>query len=128
MSDENFIIEEAAECARCEYCNTELLLWPGSSYSDLDAVRKRCFICRFCDKASPLDVFTGEYAAYLRSSIWKAKREAALERADNRCQVCNSDLLLQVHHRKYPKELGTEDPMDLTVLCRRCHDLFHNVR
>jgi 5-methylcytosine-specific restriction endonuclease McrA len=46
--------------------------------------------------------------------------------ARNRCQVCNSDLLLQVHHRKYPDTLGLEEQTDVTVLCRRCHDLFHN--
>jgi hypothetical protein len=34
--------------------------------------------------------------------------------------------MLQVHHRAYPKELGWERPSDLTVLCRRCHDLFHS--
>lgn len=126
--DNDFVIEYADTAGRCEYCNTELLLWPGSRFSEYDATRKLCFICKFCVASAPIDVFEGPYAAYMRSPIWAAKRKAALDRADNRCQVCNSDLLLQVHHRKYPEVLGTEDPMDLTVLCRRCHDLFHNVR
>lgn len=61
---------------------------------------------------------------YLKSDHWKSMRRAALERAEGRCQVCNSAKLLDVHHRTYER-LGAEKPIDLTVLCRRCHDLFH---
>ena len=125
--DSDFEIKHATECARCEFCGATFLLFPGSKWSDLDAVRKLCFICTFCDKGFTGDVFEGAYREYLRTPIWKALRDAALDRAGKRCQVCNSDLMLQVHHRKYPEVLGTESPMDLTVLCRRCHDLFHNV-
>lgn len=64
------------------------------------------------------------YAAYLRSGVWKARRIAALERAGDRCQVCNSSKRLQVHHRTYER-VGREDPGDLVVLCTRCHRLFH---
>ncbi len=124
----DLVIAHATECARCEFCGATLLLWSGSKWSELDAVRKLCFVCKFCDKGFTGDIFEGAYKEYLRTPIWKALKEAALDRAGRRCQVCNSDLMLQVHHRKYPEVLGTEDPMDLTVLCRRCHDLFHNVR
>lgn len=61
---------------------------------------------------------------YLKSDHWRAQRVAALVRAENRCQVCNSDRSLDVHHRTYER-LGSEVPADLTVLCRTCHDLFH---
>ena len=62
--------------------------------------------------------------AYLRSAKWKKKREQALERADHRCQVCNSPHELQVHHRTY-EHWGNERLTDLTVLCRSCHCIFH---
>jgi 5-methylcytosine-specific restriction endonuclease McrA len=61
---------------------------------------------------------------YLRSDHWRQMRAAALDRADNRCQVCNGADALDVHHRTYER-LGAELPGDLTVLCRRCHGLFH---
>lgn len=61
---------------------------------------------------------------YLRSEHWRETRLAALERAEHRCQVCNRTERLDVHHRTYER-IGEERPADLTVLCRRCHDLFH---
>jgi len=65
------------------------------------------------------------YAAYRRSPEWAKKREAALERADHRCQVCNSPHELEVHHRTY-ENLCAEKPSDLTVLCGTCHGIFHH--
>jgi len=64
------------------------------------------------------------YQTYLRSDEWAAKREAALDRAAHRCQVCNDDDRLQVHHRTYAR-LYDERPLDLTVLCGDCHALAH---
>lgn len=61
---------------------------------------------------------------YLRSDHWAEQRKMALDRAGHRCQTCNSGHKLDVHHRTYER-LGSEHPSDLTVLCRRCHDLFH---
>lgn len=66
-----------------------------------------------------------EYEAYLRSPAWQAKRAGALDAAGRRCQVCNTDRHLDVHHRTYER-FGDEDPGDLTVLCRQCHELFHD--
>lgn len=65
-----------------------------------------------------------DYDAYLQSDGWKDKRREALHRASNRCQVCNSQTSLDVHHRTYER-LGFEHNEDLTVLCRECHELFH---
>jgi hypothetical protein len=64
------------------------------------------------------------YAEYLRSPHWIKVRDAALKRAGHRCQTCNSDQNLDVHHRTY-ENLGHEFPMDLTVLCRSCHERIH---
>jgi hypothetical protein len=52
-----------------------------------------------------------EYDAYLRGSVWKAKRQMALEHAMNACQLCNRSKNLHV--------------ADLTVLCANCHNDFH---
>lgn len=64
---------------------------------------------------------------YLRSDHWRETRLGALERAEHRCQVCNSAKFLNVHHRTYER-VGEERPADLTVLCRMCHKLFHERR
>lgn len=64
------------------------------------------------------------YAKYRQSPQWAEKRKGALERADHRCQVCNSPHELEVHHRTY-ENICREKPSDLTVLCHTCHCLFH---
>jgi 5-methylcytosine-specific restriction endonuclease McrA len=64
------------------------------------------------------------YLAYLDSPEWQARRKAKLIEAGHRCVVCNSPNRLEVHHRTYQRR-GNEDRTDLTVLCRRCHSLFH---
>jgi 5-methylcytosine-specific restriction endonuclease McrA len=63
------------------------------------------------------------YHDYLNSSVWKKLRQVALDRAGNRCQVCNSKAFLEVHHRRYT-DWGSENITDLTVLCKKCHLLF----
>jgi len=67
---------------------------------------------------------TDTYEAYIASAAWQTKRRAALKAAGRRCQICNSPKRLDVHHRTY-KRFGQERPGDLTVLCRSCHDLYH---
>lgn len=74
--------------------------------------------------------FSPEYLAYLETARWREQRAAALERAGERCQICNQGdeaYRLVAHHRIYER-LGHEDAMDLTVLCTECHDLFHRFR
>ena len=65
-----------------------------------------------------------QYADYLHSPHWRSVREWAIERAANRCQVCNGAERLHVHHRTYER-VGAELPSDLIVLCEDCHGIFH---
>lgn len=67
---------------------------------------------------------TMPYNEYLQTPHWKETRKAALERAGNRCQLCNNDQRLHVHHRTYER-LGEEHDTDLIVLCASCHGRFH---
>ena len=68
------------------------------------------------------------YQDYLRTLWWREVREEALKVADYACQLCNARSLvagpLHVHHRTYERR-GFESVGDLTVLCERCHNLFH---
>lgn len=66
------------------------------------------------------------YAEYLASPQWKARRDAAMERAGHRRQVCGYDgWNLNVHHNSYDR-IGCERPEDLVVLCRLCHNRHHD--
>ena len=67
-----------------------------------------------------------EYQEYLKSDHWKEIRLKALDRAGNRCQLCSSTDNLNVHHNTY-KNRGNEDLKDLVVLCRNCHEKFHDI-
>ena len=66
-----------------------------------------------------------KYSDYLKSPTWYNLRKQALKKADYRCQTCNDTENINVHHRVYPKVLGTEPVSDLVVLCRSCHKIFH---
>jgi hypothetical protein len=65
------------------------------------------------------------YYEYIKSPEWKNKREWALKFADYKCQVCRSVKNLNVHHSTY-QNLGEEKPGDIIVLCKDCHEKFHN--
>lgn len=67
------------------------------------------------------------YREYIQSGEWRAKANAAKERAGWCCQICNKHkdtIQLDAHHRTYER-LGAELPEDITVLCHDCHGKFH---
>lgn len=67
---------------------------------------------------------SAQYKAHLRSPEWARIRRDALERAGYRCAYCGQTKAklrtlgrhLEVHHSSY-RNLGHEQPEDLTVLC-----------
>ena len=66
------------------------------------------------------------YADYLTTDYWQKVSNAVKTRAGYRCQVCNSELDLQAHHRTYAHRGSEMDHLvDLICLCRRCHCIFH---
>ena len=69
-----------------------------------------------------------DYARYLASPSWAAKRRAVLER-DVHCQAqgCIETSRLQVHHRKYPRVLGEEPLQWLAALCEQHHQALHRM-
>jgi replicative DNA helicase len=76
------------------------------------------------DEQRITELKTMPYEEYLQTPEWTERRALMIERAGNRCQVCNSGEDLNVHHRTYERR-GNEGPGDLTVLCQPCHALFH---
>jgi 5-methylcytosine-specific restriction endonuclease McrA len=65
------------------------------------------------------------YAEYLQSPEWNETRKAALKRAGYKCQLCNSNGQLHVHHKTY-EHLGNEYAKDLITLCADCHAKIHD--
>jgi len=72
-----------------------------------------------------------EYAEYLQSEHWQQRRKLAIAAASRKCQRCDLprwlaslvyDQDLHVHHLNY-QNVGNEQPADLEVLCRRCHEI-----
>lgn len=79
-------------------------------------------VCPACQRAGARTQLP--YSEYLKTEGWQQRRVKALARAEHRCQVCNSDKRLEIHHRTYER-LGHERDADLIALCHDCHTLFH---
>ena len=65
-----------------------------------------------------------DYNSYIRSDLWRERRKEALNRDGLRCRICNSAKDLEVHHRRYPKDLLDDNLGNLTTLCHPCHLWF----
>jgi hypothetical protein len=74
--------------------------------------------------ARSLELAQMPYPEYLETPEWQQRRRIMLKHAEHRCQVCNQDRQLRVHHRTYERR-GNEQPGDLIVLCDECHALYH---
>lgn len=69
------------------------------------------------------------YSDYLHSDHWQFVRRQALDLADWRCLRCGEEGALEVHHRTYYDDDGSvlwrEQSEHLVVLCRGCHEAYH---
>jgi hypothetical protein len=64
------------------------------------------------------------YVEYIESDHWIALRNKIVDER-KKCEICNHDRGLQVHHLHY-LSLGVEKDEDLLLVCLRCHDVIHN--
>lgn len=62
------------------------------------------------------------FHVYLRSLLWRARRQIWFLRAAGRCRQCGGRKQLTVDHLTYAR-LGHERACDVAVLCWRCHQL-----
>jgi len=60
------------------------------------------------------------YRLYLRSPLWRLRRQVWIIGAGGRCRQCGSRRQVTIHHRTYAR-LGHERYADITVLCWPCH-------
>jgi len=71
-----------------------------------------------------------DYAKYLKSPHWKAKRKEAIQAHGCKCSRCGRQMgsyYMRVHHKSYAN-LGNEPLDDLEVMCVFCHEVHHGVR
>lgn len=64
------------------------------------------------------------YQEYLRSAHWRETRRRMLDIVGCRCELCQCDDHLDVHHLNYAT-LGRENWNSLVVLCQQCHKGIH---
>lgn len=69
---------------------------------------------------------TADYADYLHGPEWAAKKQQRMEMDGNRCQGCQAEESLLVHHVTYIRR-GREEMDDLVTVCGRCHRLIHRI-
>jgi hypothetical protein len=67
-----------------------------------------------------------DYQAYLQTDHWRQLRRDALKYYGESCLLCGRKTGINIHHRHY-NSLGCEGIHDLTVLCKTCHEKFHDV-
>jgi hypothetical protein len=67
------------------------------------------------------------YHIFLNSHYWLFISKYKKIKSYNKCQLCNSTIYLNTHHKDY-KNRGKEykNLDDLIVLCNKCHVKFHN--
>lgn len=80
-------------------------------------------VCPACQRAGARTQLP--YSDYLKTAWWQMRRAKALTEGGHKCRICADTAALEVHHNTYER-LGHERAADLVVLCRACHQLFHD--
>jgi len=78
-------------------------------------------------KSPSVAVQKPSYTGYLQSDSWKQLREAAIQRANSKCELCGAPYKA-VHHIKYPSNYAHDALENLIVVCGKCHEKLHGGR
>lgn len=67
------------------------------------------------------------------SDEWTAMRIDLIMVRGNRCEACGKDgnskkVTIQAHHLTYERFGGDEEPDDLILLCKTCHEKEHGIQ
>ena len=67
------------------------------------------------------------YKDQLKTPEWKCKRDEIVSRDNHTCQLCESKVRLQVHHKEYiaGRFAWEYDNSYLITLCSKCHSNLH---
>lgn len=101
------IIEKIFKYKKNEDRQTEKVSYEGNYNKFLDALNNM------------------EYIDYLNTNHWKHFRKEAIKFYNNKCQICGKkEENLNLHHSNYGNR-GRETFNDVTLLCSKCHNIFH---
>ena len=64
------------------------------------------------------------YSEYLKSKEWAEIRIDLFNKRGKKCEWCDCKKSLQVHHLHY-RNIFREEPEDLVILCKVCHEKEH---
>jgi 5-methylcytosine-specific restriction endonuclease McrA len=68
-----------------------------------------------------------KYHNYLLSDEWAQLKIDLFQNRGRKCEYCGKTKDLHVHHKTY-KNIFNEEPEDLIILCRKCHNKEHGVK
>ncbi len=74
---------------------------------------------------TPASNISTELERYLRSDVWRRRRDQYLRLVRHRCERCGSRRCLSIHHLDYSTLDGNELDKDLECLCLICHSREH---
>lgn len=65
-----------------------------------------------------------QYQDYLKSNEWAQLKIDLFNYRGRSCEICGVNYSLQVHHLTY-ENIFNEEPEDLIILCKKCHQKQH---
>lgn len=114
------------ECGSIEYVPAQT--WEAyTRFTKYPDPHYRCPDCapKYTVLGTPVETTPEQYHTYIKSKEWKQKREQVAADAGYECVVCGRhDYHVHVHHKHY-HTVGRERPVDLCILCARCHAKLH---
>lgn len=115
----------------------ESYLNPNNSFKDEISAKEKIhyiFDYNFCgfpdEKEIEKSILNMSYKDFLNTPYWDGVRNYKLKRANYCCELCGRKGILNVHHKTYANH-GSEHirsiaNSDLIVLCKNCHEKFHD--
>ena len=67
-----------------------------------------------------------KYSAYLQSDHWRELKKEKARKRPTKCAICGATDQIDCHHVLYRNWFDVQTS-DLRWLCRKCHDLVHQV-
>lgn len=88
---------------------------PKKQFSPLDKLARKAFLMK------------GTYQEWLKTKYWYEVKKLVFARDGKICRICKSEKNLEVHHDTYKNHFQEHRHLeDLMVLCRTCHQDFHD--
>lgn len=127
---------------QCQGDGCAKVIAPGERYLDRTLRQPENSHLRYChecaepvlERANGYHIFRGRndfpdrYHKHVSSAQWSNLKRRVIEQRGNQCEHCGQEnASLALHHVHY-RSLGSEQPEDVELLCRKCHTEADNAR